>query len=178
MPRPDALVLLSPAIAVAPAVAFAVWQARLASVPGLHKLAWNDILPEFDPYKYNSFATNAGALVHRGTRSVAQRVRERSGSDPGNDLPPILVLKSTVDATVSNTALVDRLLGRLAPDRHELVLFDINRSAAEGPLRVEPHLFALLEHAARLFQETHGAFDLTSTPLSRSIFGRSSSSST
>ena len=39
------------------------------------------------------------------------------------------MFKSTVDATVSTNAVVDRLLGLLAPDRHELVLFDINRFA-------------------------------------------------
>jgi hypothetical protein len=47
-----------------------------------------------------------------------------------------LVFKSTVDATVSTNAVVDRLLGRLAPGRHELVLFDINRSAVKSRLIV------------------------------------------
>ena len=45
-------------------------------------------------------------------------------------MPPILVFKSTVDATVSTQAVVDNLLIKLKPDRHELVLFDINRHAA------------------------------------------------
>ena len=94
------------------------------------------VMPEFDPYKYNSFATNAGALVHRMTRTVARRVGERSEAEPNNVLPPTLVLKSTVDATVSNSAVIDRLLKRLAPDRHELVLFDINRYAVKSKLMV------------------------------------------
>ena len=34
---------------------------------------------------------------------------------------------STVDATVSADAVIDNLLRHLAPERHELVLFDINR---------------------------------------------------
>jgi hypothetical protein len=47
-----------------------------------------------------------------------------------------LVFKSTVDATVSTDAVVDRLLKHLRPDRHELVLFDINRFAAKSTLLI------------------------------------------
>ena len=121
VPVPTSLVLISPAVGVHPAAALAGLKTGLAAFPGLGGLAWLQIVPEFDPYKYNSFATNAGALVHRATRSVAQRVRERSEADPSEVLPPILVLKSTVDATVSNNVVIDRLLSRLAPDRHDEV---------------------------------------------------------
>jgi hypothetical protein len=51
-------------------------------------------------------------------------------------LPPIVVFKSTVDATVTTEAVVDQLLSRLTPHRHELVLFDINRFAAKSPLLI------------------------------------------
>ncbi len=44
--------------------------------------------------------------------------------------PPILVLKSTVDSTVTTDAVVTRLLTGLPAHRNELVLFDINRNAA------------------------------------------------
>ena len=40
LPRVDGLVLLAPAIGVSPAAALAVWQARMARVPGLGKAAW------------------------------------------------------------------------------------------------------------------------------------------
>ena len=136
VPVPASLVLISPAIGVHPAAALAGLKSGLAALPGLGDLAWLQIVPEFDPYKYNSFATNAGAIVHFATRSVAQRVRERSKAYPSDVLPPILALKSTVDATVSNSAVIDRLLGRLAPNRHELVLFDINRFAVKSKLMV------------------------------------------
>jgi hypothetical protein len=94
------------------------------------------VLPEFDPYKYNSFATNAAEQVHSLTRSVARRIAARSRSAPGEILPPTLVFKSTVDATVSTNAVVDRLLKHLKPQRHELVLFDINRFAAKSTLLI------------------------------------------
>ncbi len=135
-PEPASLVLISPAIGIHPAAALAGPKTSLSVLPGLGGLAWLQIVPEFDPYKYNSFATNAGAQVHRLTRSVAQRIRDRSSSGSGIGLPPTLVFKSTVDATVSTDALVDRLLGQSAPYRHELVLFDINHSAVKSQLMI------------------------------------------
>jgi alpha-beta hydrolase superfamily lysophospholipase len=134
-PTPASLVLISPAIAISPAAALAKWKRRLSLLPGLDKLAWLEVQPEFDPYKYNSFATNAAEQVHSLTSWVASRIESRANSD--KLLPPILVLKSTVDATVSTTAVVDRLLLLLAPNRHEMVLFDINRFAATSSLLVD-----------------------------------------
>ena len=132
---PASLVLISPAIGVSPAAALATWKRRLSYLPGLAHLAWLDMLPEFDPYKYNSFTTNAGEQVYRLTRSVADRIAKRAKNQP-EPLPPILVLKSTVDATVSNSAVVDRLLNHLSPERHEYVLFDINRRGANASVLV------------------------------------------
>ena len=77
-PAPASLVLVSPAIGVHPAAALARFKAWMAVLPGLRRLAYLQILPEFDPYKYNSFATNAGYQVHRLTRSIARRKTVRS----------------------------------------------------------------------------------------------------
>lgn len=46
-------------------------------------------------------------------------------------------------------------------------VLEINRRAATSPVVVEPHLFALLEEAQQISEATGGAFDITSTPLSR-----------
>ncbi len=43
----------------------------------------------------------------------------------------------------------------------------INQQAAHNPVVVEPHLFALMQLAAKLHADTEGAFDITGTPLSR-----------
>jgi hypothetical protein len=129
-------VLISPAIGISPAAALATWKRRLSVMPGLGGLAWLQVQPEFDPYKYNSFATNAGEQVHRLTRSVAGRIAARGESASTGMLPPTLILKSTVDATVSTDAVVNRLLKHLAPNRHALVLFDINRFAMKSSLLV------------------------------------------
>ncbi len=136
LPVPASLVLISPAIGIHAAAALAKWKRRLSYLPGLGGLAWLSVLPEFDPYKYNSFATNAAEQVHGLTRSVARRVAARARSGPSEILPPTLVFKSTVDATVSTNAVVDRLLKHLKPERHELVLFDINRFAAKSSLLI------------------------------------------
>ena len=126
-PVPSSLILVSPAMGIHPSAALASFKDWLGNLPGLSGLAFLQIQPEFDPYKYNSFATNAGDVVHRITRDVARRVDARAKSNPEIVLPPIIVFKSTVDATVSTNAVVDNLLIKLKPARHELVLFDINR---------------------------------------------------
>jgi alpha-beta hydrolase superfamily lysophospholipase len=134
---PDSLVLISPAIAISPTAVLARWLRLLSDLPGLDTLAWTNIDPEFDPYKYNSFTTNAGEQVHLLTHSVSNRIQTRSRqTNPGAILPPILVLKSTVDDTVSTVAVVDRLLNHLSPGDNELVLFDINRFAPTSALLI------------------------------------------
>jgi len=129
-PVPGSLILISPAIGIHPAAGLASFKDWLSNIPGLDDMAYTQIQPEFDPYKYNSFATNAADVVHGLTRSVASRVEQRAATNPEIVLPPVLVFKSTVDATVTTDAVVDNLLEHLNPNRHELVLFDINRYAA------------------------------------------------
>jgi alpha-beta hydrolase superfamily lysophospholipase len=172
LPAPAGLVLISPAIGIHATAALAKWKRRLSYVPGLGGLAWLSVMPEFDPYKYNSFATNAGEQVHNLTRSVARRIASRAQSGPGEILPPTLVFKSTVDATVSVDAVVDRLLNHLRPDRHELVLFDINRMAARSNLLItDPAPLT-----DRLVADKNLPFVLTlitnESPVSRSVVSR------
>jgi len=135
-PLPASLVLISPAVGLPPGSGLAGFMDLLSHLPGLGGFSWVSILPEFDPYKYNSFATNAGTQVYRLTRSVSNRIAAKAQSGPVRHFPPVLVLKSQIDATVSVNAVVDRLLKRLGPDGHELVLFDINELAARTPLLV------------------------------------------
>jgi alpha-beta hydrolase superfamily lysophospholipase len=147
-PKPESLVLISPAVAISPAAAGASWLRLLSTLPGLGKLAWAQIVPEFDPFKYNSFAINAGDQVHRLTRRVVREIAARSASGPLSPFPRTLVFLSTVDATVTVGAVVDNLLVHLAADRHELVLFDINRSEVKSTLLVAdpgPLTAALME---------------------------------
>jgi alpha-beta hydrolase superfamily lysophospholipase len=131
LPIPASLVLISPAIRIHSGAGLAGFKNSLSALPGLDGLAYLSVMEEFDPYKYNSFATNAGAQVHGITRSVDQRLQALARDPIAVDkLPPILVFKSTVDSTVTTDAVVDNLLQRLPTGRNELVLFDINRNAA------------------------------------------------
>lgn len=155
LPPVARLVLISPAIGVSPAAALAKWSRRLSQLPGLDRLAWLDLAPEFDPYKYNSFATNAAEQVYELTKSVANRLANRPTT--ASPLPPMLILKSTVDATVSNNDVVDKLLLKLLPERDELVVFDINRFAANSSILVnDPGPFT-----ARMIADQQLPFTLT-----------------
>ncbi|MFV8817030.1 alpha/beta hydrolase [Haliea sp. E17] len=139
-PRLAGLVLYSPEIGVTPAAALAVWQARLGHLPGLEKLAWNDILPEYEPFKYGSFAINAGDVSYRITAQIQEQImRLKRGPGGLRGMPPILAFSSVIDATVQAPALVSHLFSHLPAGRNELVLFDINRQAGiEEMLRWRP----------------------------------------
>jgi alpha-beta hydrolase superfamily lysophospholipase len=134
--QPDSLILISPAIGITAAAALAGPKAGVGRVPGLGRFAYTQIVPEFDPFKYNSFTANAGSQVHKLTRSVGNRISNLTRARRGGAFPPIIVFKSTVDATVSTEAVISRLLGRLPDNGNELVLFDINRAAVMSILLV------------------------------------------
>jgi alpha-beta hydrolase superfamily lysophospholipase len=126
----DGLVLISPAIGVTPLAGLAKWQNKISRLPGFEKLAWTDILPEYNPYKYESFPVNAGAQVHGLAKKVQQLLTTPPTSTVLEKLPPILAFQSIVDATVSTPALVKNLFNRLPGGTHELVVFDINQTFA------------------------------------------------
>lgn len=61
----------------------------------------------------------------------------------------------------------DRIDALLSVFRDDSEVARLNRTAAAGAVRVSRELFGLIERCARLCQATEGAFDPTSTPLSR-----------
>lgn len=128
LPKPESLVLISPAIGVSAVAAFAIWQSRLSAIPGLEKLAWNSIGPEYDPYKYTSFAVNAGDLMYRLTLAIGDKLKLLQEQNRADEFPKTQALISAVDATVSVSAVVDHLLDKLNNENNELVIFDINRN--------------------------------------------------
>lgn len=128
-PKVERLVLISPAIGVTKAASIAVWQGRLGHFLGLEKLAWNSIEPEYDPFKYGSFAINAGDLSYRMTVEIQRLLDKASVAKQLSLMPPIQAFSSVVDATVLAPALIKNLLGRLPGGGHELVLYDVNSMA-------------------------------------------------
>ena len=135
-PQPASLVLISPAVGLARIADLTPWVERLGRLPGLERLAWTAIMPEFDPFRFNSFTANASLQVHRMTQDLTTRVRRLAAAGPITGFPPTLIMLSAVDATVSAQAVADQLLRHLAPEGHELVLYDINRFALDAPLVV------------------------------------------
>jgi alpha-beta hydrolase superfamily lysophospholipase len=127
------VVLLSPMLGVTP---FA-WLARVISmlgpVPAFEKARWLDVYPEYNPFKYNSFAANAGLQTWRLTTTLQSQIARVAGAGLGAQLPPVLTFQSLVDATVSTPAIVRAFYDVIADERSELVVFDINRSSGLVP---------------------------------------------
>ena len=129
LPRPDRVVLLSPMIGVSPAAALAKFLGKLSVFPYFEKTRWLDVLPEYNPYKYNSFPVNAAVQTSRLTAVIrSQLERDAAGGRLGG-LPPILTFQSIVDDTVLTDAVVRKLYDALPPNGSELILFDVNRGA-------------------------------------------------
>ena len=125
-PMPSKLVLLSPMIGVSPAAGLAWWISRLGVVPYFEKANWLDVFPEYNPFKYNSFAANAGFQTGSLTRTIRNDLARIATNGRLEAIPPILTFQSVVDATVSTPAVVNTLYDRLPANGSELVLFDVN----------------------------------------------------
>jgi len=157
LPTVAGVVLLAPEIRVSGSARYAVWQARLGHLLGLDKLAWFSVKPEYDPYKYGSFAINAGDLAYQITLHVQKRINELQGSGKLEALPPMLAFQSAADATVTASALIEHLFARLPPAENELVLFDINRKVdVDFLLKNDPAdtFIPLLEDPSRRYELT------------------------
>jgi alpha-beta hydrolase superfamily lysophospholipase len=125
-PRPATLVLLSPMIGVTPAARLAWWISRLGVVPYFEKANWLDVIPEYNPFKYNSFPANAAFQTASLTSALQADLDRLTSNGRLEQIPPILTFQSIVDATVSTPAVVHLLYDRLPANGSELVLFDVN----------------------------------------------------
>ncbi len=134
LPKVSRVSMLSPAIGITPAAAYARWLIKLGHILGLQKLAWSSVLPEYDPFKYSSFTVNAGYVTYELTRQVQLALDMLEAEGKLADIPPIQGFSSVVDATVRPPDLVAKLFNRLPENGSELILFDINRAIADTPL--------------------------------------------
>jgi alpha-beta hydrolase superfamily lysophospholipase len=155
--RPDRLVLLSPMVGITSFARFAGVLGWPAAFPSFAKAAWLDVLPEYNPFKYNSFPVNAARQSSQVVRAVEEGIARAAKSGTLAKLPPVLTFQSVLDATVSTRAVVDSLYRNLPANGSELVLFDINRRAGVGPM-IRPAqadaLATLLPSAPRQFAVT------------------------
>lgn len=132
--HPDRIVLFAPMIGVTSLARFAGFFGLPAVLPRYAKAAWLGIVPEFNPFKYNSFPVNGARQSSLLTRALQSRIADASRAGRLGELAPVLTFQSVVDFTVSTRAIIDGLYGQLPANGSELVLFDLNRTAAFGPL--------------------------------------------
>ncbi|MDP3411430.1 carboxylesterase [Bosea sp. (in: a-proteobacteria)] len=134
LPRADRLVLISPMVGITAFARFAGLAALPAVLPAFAKAAWLSVLPEFNPFKYNSFPVNGARQSHLLTAALQQKILRQAREGRLKDLPPLLTFQSVMDFTVSTRAIITSLYVHLPANGSELVLFDLNRSAKFGPL--------------------------------------------
>jgi alpha-beta hydrolase superfamily lysophospholipase len=137
------IILVSPMVGVTRYARFAGLAELPALLPAFANAAWLNVVPEFNPFKYNSFPVNGARQSHRLTTALqAQLVRLGRGGRLAA-LPPVLTFQSVADFTVSTPAILQSLYAWLPANGSELVLFDVNRHAKPGVLANPSALGAL-----------------------------------
>jgi alpha-beta hydrolase superfamily lysophospholipase len=155
--RPDRIVLISPMIGITSMARFAGVMGWPAVLPRFAKAAWLGIVPEFNPFKYNSFPVNGARQSSLVARRLQQQIAGHATDGKMGELAPILTFQSVVDFTVSTRAIVNALYLNLPANGSELVLFDLNRNTKIGTLlraNTDTVLTRLLPDAPRTFRTT------------------------
>lgn len=153
--RPDRLVLISPMIGITEFARFAGLAGLPAIFPAFAKTAWLSILPEFNPFKYNSFPVNGARQSYLLTSALQEQITRLARERRLDRLAPVLTFQSAIDFTVSTRAIITSLYDQLPANGSELVLFDLNRSSKFGQLlRIasDTALTRLLPASRRLFR--------------------------
>jgi alpha-beta hydrolase superfamily lysophospholipase len=126
--RPTRVVLISPMIGVTRYARFAGLAALPAVLPAFARAAWLGIVPEFNPFKYNSFPVNGARQSYLLTSVIQDQIARLERENRLDTLPPILTFQSVTDFTVSTPAVMSSLYDKLPENGSEVVLFDVNRS--------------------------------------------------
>jgi alpha-beta hydrolase superfamily lysophospholipase len=142
---PARVVLLSPMIGLTHFARYAGVAGWPALLPRFSKSAWLDIVPEFNPFKYNSFPVNAARQSYELTQVIEAQLAAAVEDGSITRLPPVLAFQSVVDSTIDGQALVGSLFTRLPENGSELVLFDVNR-ATPFDILMSSSTLSRLEH--------------------------------
>ena len=140
---PARVVLFSPMIGLTRFARYAGLAGWPAILPRFSKTAWLEIVPEFNPFKYSSFPVNAARQSYELTAELGRQLEAIKAAGAAPRLPPVLAFQSVVDSTVLGDAVVSGLFSSLPDNGSELVLFDVNRSAALDLLLSQPTLARL-----------------------------------
>jgi len=134
LPGADRLILISPMVGITRFARFAGLAGLPAVLPAFAKAAWLSRLPEFNPFKYNSFPVNGARQSYRLTDALGTQMSLARREGRLAELPPILTFQSVMDFTVSTQAVLSGLYDHVPANGSELVLFDVNRNVKFGPL--------------------------------------------
>jgi alpha-beta hydrolase superfamily lysophospholipase len=126
LPRFTDIHLLSAAIGISRFAVLTNIISGLSFLPAFEKSRWIDVLPEYDPYKYNSFPVNAANQIYKLTH-VLQGALDLHTPEQLAGMPRVHVYHSIVDSTVTASEVIHGLLARLPRGGNELIVFDINR---------------------------------------------------
>src|SRR5262249_60877481 len=91
--RPDRVILISPMIGITSFARFAGLAALPAILPAFAKAAWLGIVPEFNPFKYNSFPVNGARQSYRLTDSIQRQIQRLTNAPRLARLPPDLTFR-------------------------------------------------------------------------------------
>lgn len=132
--KPQRVVLISPMIGITRFARFAGIAGWPAFFPAFAKAAWLGVVPEFNPFKYNSFPVNGARQSFQLTQALQKQITANSRDNNMGKLPPILTFQSVMDSTVSTRAVITALYNQLPANGSEVVLFDLNQAVSFGPL--------------------------------------------
>lgn len=132
--KPQRVILISPMIGITSFARFTGIAGWPAIFPAFAKAAWLGIVPEFNPFKYNSFPVNAARQSYALTQALQKQIQADSPRHKLDALPPVLTFQSVVDSTVSSRAVITALYDKLPANGSEVVLFDLNQAATVTPL--------------------------------------------
>ena len=144
LPVPNRLLLFSPEIGIDSLARIADSHKLLSFMPYFAKFKWLSIMPEYDPFKYNSFPKNAAQEAWEVTYALRSQIQEARKAGQYGDFPDVLTFLSWTDSTVSTADTISLLYDQLENDGSELVIFDVNRfdqikpfipAANESPLK-------------------------------------------
>jgi alpha-beta hydrolase superfamily lysophospholipase len=174
LPRADRLVLFTPMIGITRFARFAGLAGLPAVLPPFANAAWLSNVPEFNPFKYNSFPVNGARQSYRLTDALQAQIQRLARDDRLGTMPPVLTFQSVIDFTVSTPAILTALYAFLPDNGSEIVLFDVNRTVKFGPL-LRPSSYVALERLTPTAPQTYrftaivNAGEDTDATLERSI---------
>jgi thiamine biosynthesis lipoprotein len=122
--------------------------------------------PNVGAMEMSSPALSASAALQQLARGALMSLRRRAMACNFEVQLAANRQDGSTEQVLAALDLVEALEDQMTVYRPDSEVLQISRQATNGPVPVEPRLFAMFQMAARLHRDTEGAFDITSGPLS------------